>query len=239
MAIGGSASTDGGVGLLSALGVRFLDAAGDPVRPGARSLSDIAHVDPSGLVSLPPDGLHVWSDVTNPLTGLDGAAAVYGPQKGLAAESVPLVDEGLRRFARFLGTSTSTPGAGAAGGVGYALSWLGARMRRGATEVARIMRLSEHLDDAQLVITGEGRFDGQSMRGKAVSEVTERAHNHGVPVALVAGAIDRDADLASFDTALALSDLAGPGEDPIRDAAELLERAGTVLATSCGAPARH
>jgi glycerate kinase len=131
----------------------------------------------------------VLSDVVNPLTGPDGAAAVFGPQKGLVGPDVERVDRGLARLARLLGVDPATPGAGAAGGTGAALLAWGARLVPGAPEIARLVGLPEAVARADLVVTGEGAYDAQSAAGKAPGYVADLARGHGVAVALVAGRV--------------------------------------------------
>lgn len=241
LAIGGSSSSDGGVGALAALGGRFADASGRPVRLGNRGLGTVARIDLSGLRPLPEGGATILSDVTNPLLGPDGAAAVFGPQKGSDPDGVEVLESNLARLARLVGRSPigavdpSTPGAGAAGGTGFGLLAWGATMAGGASAVADAMRLDEALARADLVITGEGRFDDQSAAGKAPTEVARRAAASGVPVALVAGAIV--AGTGRFAASVSLTDLAGDGGDAAAAMTEpkrWLERAGAELARAMG-----
>jgi glycerate kinase len=233
VAIGGSASTDGGAGVLTALGARFLDANGHPVPDGARGLSQIAAADLSGLRALPPGGVTVLSDVTNPLTGAGGAAAVYGPQKGATAPMVALMDDALAHYAGTLAaagadTAPEAPGAGAAGGTGFGLAAWGASLASGAETVATAVGLADALVGADLVVTGEGRYDGQSAAGKVTSEVIRLARAAGVPVALVAGAVE--APTEAFEAAFSLTDLAGGTAQAMADPARWLHLAGEHLA---------
>jgi glycerate kinase len=231
LAIGGSSSTDGGAGALAALGGAFVDGSGRPIAPGARGLGTVARVDLSGLRPLPPDGALILSDVTNPLLGPTGAAAVFGPQKGATPELVAAMDEALARLVRAVpggAALAETAGAGAAGGTGFGLLAWGATMAGGSRAVADAIGLSEALAGADLVVTGEGRFDGQSAAGKVPSEVAARAAAAGVPVALVAGAIDADA--SGFAASASLTDLAGSGAAAMADPLRWLEAAGASLA---------
>jgi glycerate kinase len=230
LAVGGSASTDGGVGALAALGARFLDAAGRPIRLGNRGLGTLVRVDLSDLRPLPPSGAVILSDVDNPLLGARGAAAVFGPQKGADAAMVYVLESNLARLARLLPADPRAPGAGAAGGTGFGLLAWGARMGGGAGVVAEAMGLPAALDDAELVITGEGRFDGQTAAGKVPAEVVRLAQEAGVPVALAAGAIEADAAAAGFVASASLSVLAGSPAAAMADAARWLEAAGAELA---------
>ncbi len=196
--LGGSASTDGGAGFLTGLGARLLDAAGNPVPDGGRGLLD--------AVALDLDGLHprarevswrVAVDVTNPLTGPRGAAAVYGPQKGATPADVVALDDGLGRWAALLeretGRATSElPGAGAAGGVPAALvAVLGAELEPGAGMIASAIGLPAALADADLVLTGEGSFDTQSVQGKVADGIARVAAASPArpPVVVVAGRV--------------------------------------------------
>ncbi|WP_424936869.1 MULTISPECIES: glycerate kinase [Bacteria] len=238
LGIGSSASTDGGTGMLRALGGRFLDADGEEIAPGARGLLDLEHVDLSGLRPA-PDTL-VLTDVVNPLTGPRGAAEVFGPQKGLADPAERRrVDEALLRLAALCGLDESSSGAGAAGGVGGALMVWGARLVPGAAEVARLIGLREAVAGADLVITGEGAFDGQSADGKAPSFVASLAAEAGAPVVLVAGRVQADPSVAGFCGSVSLSDLAGGDAAASADPARWLTLAGARLAADLGQPGRR
>lgn len=230
LGIGSSASTDGGVGLLSALGARFLDVHGAPVAPGAGGLADIVTVDLSGLRPLPPGGAVVLTDVTNPLLGPEGAANVFGPQKGLDAEGAQRADAALAHLAELVPGEPALPGAGAAGGAGFALHLWGATLMPGAPEVAVLVGLEAAVHEADLVVTGEGSFDGQSAAGKVPSFVADLAAGARVPVALVAGRIGADADSGGFIASLSLTDLAGTAQSSLADPSRWLRVAGADLA---------
>lgn len=233
LGIGSSASTDGGLGMLRALGARFVDAAGADVAPGARGLSDVARADLTGLRALPAGGAVVLTDVSNPLLGATGAAAIFGPQKGLDAAGVALADAALARFVDLVPGGSAwaeASGAGAAGGTGFGLLAWGARLTPGAAEVAELIGLDDAVAGADLVITGEGSFDGQSAAGKVPAFVAEVATRAGVPVALVAGRIAPDADTAALAASLSLTDLAGSPEASLADPARWLHAAGAALA---------
>ncbi|MFK3671843.1 glycerate kinase [Leifsonia aquatica] len=241
LAIGGSASTDGGAGALTALGARLLDADGRPVAPGNRGLARLARADLSGLRALPAGGARILSDVTSPLLGPDGAAAVFGPQKGATPENVPELDAGLARLAAVLeaaggngtlgptGVSVDEPGTGAAGGTGYGLRVWGATMAPGAAAVADALGLPERIASADLVITGEGRYDSQSASGKAPEHVAALARRAGIPVLLAAGAIT--AEPHGFADAVALTDLAGGTDAALADPLRWARAAGAALAS--------
>lgn len=231
LGIGSSASTDGGIGMLAALGARFLDADGIEVDPGARGLLRVTAADLSEL-RVAPEVL-VLSDVTNPLTGARGAAHVFGPQKGLIeADDRDSVDAALARLAGMLELDESTSGAGAAGGVGGALVAWGARLVPGAAEVARLISLASEVSAADVVITGEGSYDGQSGDGKVPSFVAALAAEAGVPALIIAGRISSDADRALFAASASLTELAGSADAALAEPARWLTAAGAVLAES-------
>lgn len=227
LAIGSSASSDGGAGLLQALGARVTDAEGRPITAGARGLATAARVDLDGLVPLPPRGVVVLADVDSPLLGPDGAAAVFGPQKGAAPDDVRDIDAALARWAAIVGFDPTVPGAGAAGGAGYALLAWGATLTPGAATVADLVGLPDALGGADLVITGEGSFDGQSARGKAPGVVLAAARAAGVPAAIVAGRVVVAPDgMRAVD----LTELAGSPEAAMAEPARWLREAGRLLA---------
>jgi glycerate kinase len=230
LGIGSSASTDGGIGLLTALGGRFLDAAGDPVPPGAAGLEVLATADLSGLRPLPPAGALVLTDVTNPLVGPWGAAAVFGPQKGMDAAAVARADAGLARLAALVPTvAADTPGAGAAGGSGWALAVWGAQLVPGAREVAAIIGLPAAAASADVILTGEGSYDAQSAAGKVPFFVAALADT--ARTGLVAGRIAPDADLTPFAASVSLTELAGSTASALTDPLRWLREAGARLAS--------
>lgn len=232
LGIGSSSSTDGGTGVLTALGARFTDAAGAPVPLGARGLDAVAAADLSALRALPEHGVIVLSDVTNPLLGPTGAAAVFGPQKGLDAAGVFRAEAGLARLAALLPIDAQAPGAGAAGGTGFGLLAWGAAIVPGAAAVAEIIGLSDAVAAASVVLTGEGSYDGQSAAGKAPAHVASIARAAGVPVAVAAGRIAEDADTSALAASVSLTDLAGSSAAAMADTARWLREAGRRLATS-------
>jgi glycerate 2-kinase len=229
-----------GAGLLQALGARVLDISGEPVRPGGAGLRDVATLDLTGLhQALYPAGIILAADVDNPLTGPDGAAEVYGPQKGASPAEVALLDEGLRRWAAVVAATTGTdwsqaPGAGAAGGVGFAaLAALGATRRPGVELVLDLAGFETALDGADLVITGEGSLDVQSLAGKTPVGVARAAARRGIAVVAVAGRSTlREPELAAAGIAAvyALSDLEPDLERCRAEAARLLRRIGQMIA---------
>ena len=240
LGLGGSATNDGGAGLLRALGVRLLDSAGQPLAPGGAALARLAEIDMSRLdPRLAQVPVLVAADVDNPLCGPHGASAVFGPQKGASPEQVRLLDAALthyaERMAATLGTDDSTePGAGAAGGLGFAArALLGARFRPGIAVVAELCGLAEAVQGADLVITGEGRLDAQTLHGKTPLGVARIAHAVGVPVIALAGSLGEGYQrlyAAGLSAAFSLA----PGPIDLRqacaDAAALLQARATDIA---------
>jgi glycerate kinase len=234
LGIGGSATTDGGAGMAVALGARLLDRAGAELPPGGAALLRLARIDPSGLdPRLREVDVTVACDVDNPLVGPEGAAHVYGPQKGAGPDEVVLLDSALRRYARVLDDDlgldlAAIPGAGAAGGLGAgAIAFLGAELRPGIELVLELVGFDQAVAGADLVVTGEGKLDAQSLRGKAPVGVARAAAAHGVPVVVLAGVVevaDRELRAAGFEEAHALLDLEPDPERSIAQAAPLLER---------------
>jgi glycerate 2-kinase len=234
LGIGGSATTDGGAGMAAALGVRFLDQGGAELPPGGAALLRLARVDVTGLdPRLRQVEVTVASDVDNPLVGPEGAAHVYGPQKGAGPDDVLLLDSALRRYARVLADDlglelAATPGAGAAGGLGAgAIAFLGARIRPGIELVLELIGFQDAVAGADLVVTGEGKLDAQTLRGKAPVGVARAANAHGVPVVALAGAVevaDRELRAAGFEEAHALLDLEPDPQRCMAEAVSLLER---------------
>ncbi|MFL6100072.1 MAG: glycerate kinase [Actinomycetales bacterium] len=236
LGVGGSASTDGGAGLLRALGARLLDADGDDLPLGGGALDGLAKVDRSGLdPRLASVEFILASDVDNPLLGPRGAAAVYGPQKGADPDDVELLEAGLTRWADVLDRAAADrPGAGAAGGVGYAvMAVLGATQRPGIDVVLDLVRFHDQLAGARLVVTGEGRLDEQTLHGKAPAGVAAAARTAGVPVVAVSGGRDLDDDrlyAAGFAAAYACTDIEPDVQRCIDEPIPLLERLGRSIA---------
>jgi glycerate kinase len=229
LGIGGSASTDGGVGMLTALGASFLDASGEPIARGNAGLTGLASVDLSG-VRIPPAGSIALTDVTNPLLGPRGAAWVFGPQKGATDADCQLLDANLTRLAQVLDLESlgAEVGAGSAGGVGFGLLVWGAKLVGGSSSVGDLIALPAAIETADLVITGEGRFDDQTASGKVAHHVATMAGAANVPLALVAGSIDARTDL--FVDTINLTTLAGSSDAARADAEKWLVEAGRTLA---------
>jgi glycerate kinase len=230
--LGSSASTDGGLGVLRALGARAQDADGAPVARGLAGLRTLASLDLTTMRACPRGGVQALTDVANPLCGPSGAAAVFGPQKGLRdAASVRSADDALARLAALVGRGgAEVPGAGAAGGTGFALLAWGADLVPGADTVAALAGLPTALDTADLVVTGEGRYDRQSLDGKVPGCVRALAVARGCRVLLAAGAIADDVDTEPFDEAVSLVALAGDREAALAEPARWLRAAGRDLA---------
>lgn len=233
--LGSSASTDGGAGLLRALGARLLDADDRPVAPGLRGVRDVARVDLSALAPLPPEGVVVLADVDSPLCGPHGAAAVFGPQKGLRDDEISEADASLARWAAHFAISPDLPGAGAAGGAGFALQSWGAQIVSGAQYLAELSGLPSILEPGTIVVTGEGAYDRATAAGK-VPEVVARLAQGAGRAALVAGRIDPAADTGLFAEAVSLTEIAGDSAAAMAEPELHLETAGTVLASRFAVP---
>jgi glycerate 2-kinase len=200
--IGGSATNDGGAGMVQALGGRLLDHRGQEIGPGGGSLSELADIDLSGLdARLKHVKIEVACDVDNPLTGPNGASAIFGPQKGALPEMVAVLDQNLQHYAavieQALGKQVKDiPGAGAAGGLGAGLlAFLNADLKRGVDIVLETVKFSEQIQGAALVITGEGRIDGQTIFGKTPVGVAKAAKRYHIPVIALAGSVSDDSDV--------------------------------------------
>ncbi|MFE5887944.1 glycerate kinase [Streptomyces sp. NPDC056462] len=240
--VGGSATTDGGAGMLSALGARFLDADGEPVPPGGGGLGDLAGADLSGLdPRLASVELVLASDVDNPLTGPKGAPAVYGPQKGASPDDVATLDAALAHFAKVLEESVgakaaehaAAPGAGAAGGIGYGALLIGARFRPGIEVMLDVLGFAPALERAELVITGEGSLDEQTLHGKAPAGVAAAARAAGKEVVAVCGRLALAPEAlgrAGIRRAYPLTEIEPDVAKCIADAGPILERVAERIA---------
>ncbi|WP_328535873.1 glycerate kinase [Streptomyces sp. NBC_00344] len=241
--VGGSATTDGGAGMLAALGARFLDADGRPVGPGGGGLRDLVSADLSGLdARIAETEIVLASDVDNPLTGPKGAPAVYGPQKGADPGQVAALDAALAHFAVVLektvgakaADAARAPGAGAAGGIGYgALVGLGASFRAGIEVMLDVLGFAPAVARATLVITGEGSLDEQTLHGKAPAGVAAAARAAGKEVVAVCGRLLLPADAlnrAGIRRAYALTELEPDTARCIAEAGPLLEQVAENIA---------
>jgi glycerate kinase len=240
--IGGSATNDGGAGMLQALGVKLKDRAGTEIGFGGGCLGDLDRIDLSGLDSrLEICRIEAACDVDTPLTGPKGASAVFGPQKGATQQMVALLDKNLSHYAgvisRDLGVRVDTvPGAGAAGGMGAALlAFLHAQLRPGIDIVMDRVGLEDCLRDADLVLTGEGRIDSQTMHGKTPIGVARLAKRHGIPVIGIAGSLSTDAGVVhecGIDAVFSVLSRAGTLEDALAQAAANVRAASRNIAAT-------
>jgi glycerate kinase len=232
LAIGGSATNDGGSGMLSALGAGFFDANDQPLPPGGLALGQLARVDLSGFDPRLADvRFEIAADVDNPLCGPNGASHIFGPQKGASPEQVRALDAALARFADHSAQVLcrdlrDEPGSGAAGGMGFgAKAYLRASFRAGVEVVADLTGLEQALEGADLVITGEGRFDAQTLRGKTPFGVARIAQRQSVPVIVLAGTLGEGYErLYEHGISAAFALVSGPCtlQDACANAASLL-----------------
>ncbi len=249
LGVGGSASTDGGAGMAQALGARLLDAAGEEIPPGGAGLAGLDRIDATGLdPRLADTELVVASDVDNPLVGARGAAAVFGPQKGATPDDVAVLDAALARYAgivaRDLGVDVAQlPGAGAAGGTGGgAIAFLGARLTSGIELVLEVVGFSSALEGADLVVTGEGSLDEQSLSGKAPVGVARAAARAGVPVVALVGRLEVGPEQlqgVGIGEAHALLDIAPDATVAQRDADRLLGQLAERVGAAQGVTPAH
>lgn len=245
IALGGSATVDGGTGLARALGVRFVDPGNKPVAEGGEGLAHIAKIDASRLdprVKATP--LVALADVTNPLLGPGGAAAVFGPQKGASPQDVEQLERGLERLAERLATDLGAdvadlPGAGAAGGTGAMLAALGAQLQPGGEVVLEALRFGERIAGAGLVITGEGKLDSQSLAGKAPVAVARAAAAAGVPCAAIAGEAELDPTDGGFVAIRSLVEHFGDRSTALERPEEGLEALAAALVRSFAEAGAH
>ncbi|WP_106636725.1 glycerate kinase [Siphonobacter sp. SORGH_AS_0500] len=234
LGIGGSATTDGGMGMAQALGWQFFNEKDQLLEPTGASLILIHRIEPPSF--LPEVELLIASDVTAPLFGATGAAQVYGPQKGASPEEVALLDKGLQNLAqkvaeKGLGISSlaEVPGAGAAGGLGFGLmAFAGAKIRPGAALVMELTGFQEVLSDADLILTGEGKLDEQSLQGKLIGRICETAQQRNIPVLALCGTLAaQPSQLKALGLSYAASILRSPVplEEALQTAAERLREA--------------
>lgn len=237
--LGGSATTDGGAGCVQALGVRLLDSYGQAIPPGGAGLSAVATIDTTELDTGWKDiELVIASDVTNPAVGENGAAAVFAPQKGAGTHEVRLLENGLRHFFTHvreqLGVDALTiPGSGAAGALAAGLmAFLGGRIQSGIDLLLDYNGFDLHLSHADLVITGEGQMDSQTVQGKGPIGVARRAKTAGVPTVAIVGSLNTDDQLlheAGIHAVLPIIPRPMSLDEALRDAAQLVEQAALRL----------
>jgi len=231
--IGGSATVDGGVGMAQALGISFTDDTVWEVKPGGGGLGSIFRIDKSNLDHrIEHCKISVACDVTNPLSGPDGAAIIFGPQKGAIPAVVRQLEENMKHLARMIRTELhqdveNIPGGGAAGGMGAGIvAFLGGELKPGFELISRTIKLDEHIAWADLVITGEGRMDVQTSFGKTPAGVARLALKHGRPVIGFAGSLEQGPDLFAqmgFTTVIPITDKPMTLEKSMADAGRLLE----------------
>lgn len=227
VALGGSASTDGGIGALMALGYRFLDIDGKEIGKGGGELSRIASIDLSNAIAAPAQGVVALVDVQSPLLGINGAAATYAPQKGATPEQIVELKKGLSHLLSIVGRADSA-GSGAAGGTSFGLRALwGATFESGAEAIARIVSLREAIAGADLVITGEGRLDEQSFVGKGVGYIRVLAQKNSVDIAYCVGA--RKVEFPDGSKGVTLNELVS-SDEAISHPEIYLKKAGEKLA---------
>lgn len=230
VALGGSASTDGGSGALTGLGARLLDEQGDPVPAEPLHLPRVATVDLSDVPPLPPGGVQCLVDVRAPLVGPDSAARQFGPQKGADPALVERLEAALAAWAVTLGGDPTLPGSGAAGGTAFGLLAVGATLTSGSQALVDALDLEHRLGAADVVITGEGRYDAQSHQGKVVGTLLELAARADARPIVVCGSAAEPADRV-----VELATLAGSPQESMRDPLPWLERAGEEAARRWGA----
>lgn len=225
--IGGSATNDMGIGMASALGYRFLDVDKNPIIPVGKNLSEIKFIDnKNSLLSLANVSVRVLCDVTNPLYGTQGAAYTYARQKGANDEEIEHLDKGLRNIAEVLKAQdypdiADLEGAGAAGGMGGgAVAFLSAKIVSGTRFFIELTDLETKIQEADLVITGEGKFDEQTLQGKVINGITELAHKHDVPVMVICGASEMDGEKMGIKKVYSVMDISSSVEEAMRDAKE-------------------
>ena len=227
-ALGGSASTDAGVGALMALGIRFLNAQGVSIDLGGENLLAIESISTQGAITPPKDGVVLLVDVNSPLLGANGAAAIYSPQKGATKDQVLRLENALQHFAHLTGT-LDTPGSGAAGGSAFGLCALwGAKIEKGAPKIAELCGIDAVLNSADLVITGEGRLDFQSFQGKVVGHISQLAASAHVPIAYCVGSLEGDFPSQSVG-GVSLSAIAGSSALAMSNTEKYLFEAGVQL----------
>lgn len=220
LGLGGSATNDAGMGMLTALGMRFLDTEGAVLTQGGAQLARLEHIDAAKFEpAIRQTAFEVACDVTNPLCGVLGASAVFAPQKGANEQQVKILDNSLQHFAQVCqkegyGDYQETAGAGAAGGLGYALmSFCAATLQSGFDIIAHMLNLEQHIIAADLVITGEGKFDAQTLMGKVAGGISQLAAGHDTPVVAICGSVDQSTSAPPARFALVVPSIQKP--DPI------------------------
>ncbi len=227
--LGGSASTDGGVGALMALGARFYKASGDAIELGGQGLLELHSLDLSKITKTPESGVVSLFDVSNFLLGEDGAARVYGPQKGATEEEIKILEDGLKQLVKVT-AQIDFSGAGSAGGTSFGMNFgWGSTLASGSQTVGEILGLREEISAADIVITGEGRFDNQSAQGKVVGLIQEISKEHEKRLLLCVGSSALDFSSHHLSGEI-LEEIAGSAEKAISEPLKWLEQAGELLA---------
>jgi len=232
LALGGSATSDAGAGALQAMGAKLLTKSGEEIARGGAALIELAEIDLSNLdPRIAKTRFTLASDVTNPLLGVNGAAHIFSPQKGASPGDVSILEAAITHFASIAGAGhINSPGAGAAGGAGYmAFTFLGAEQRSGIEVVLELISFKELLVGADLVITGEGKFDSQSLNGKAPMGVLKAAQSLVVPVMMVCGQAEISSE-TEFIKVYALTDIESDVQNCIDSPAPLLMKIGAIIA---------
>ena len=239
LGIGSSATNDAGIGMAAALGYRFLDRHDDPIIPIGEYLRKIKRIDASQVLpTLSTVKFTVACDVDNPLYGKNGAAYIYGPQKGANKEEIDMLDKGLQNFATVVKQDLNLdiadlPGAGAAGGMGAGtMVFLNATLKKGIHLVMDLMNFDEALQDADLIITGEGKIDEQSLSGKVVKGVAQKGNTNNIPVFALCGQLEADATLLKklgIDFAMSIVDKPCSLEESIANTAKGIEKSAALL----------
>jgi glycerate kinase len=230
--VGGSASTDGGVGALKALGYSFLNRDGVEIENGGMGLATLVSIDSSEAISPPSGGVLLLTDVDNPLLGPRGAAQTFAPQKGATAEEVKLLESALDNFAKVVGANPEIAGSGAAGGAAYGLTHIwGARIRSGSEFIFEELDIARKIEEVDLIITGEGSLDSQSFDGKVIGSLLQLTRGAGKPLWAVVG-INKSGESSTIAGVTSLTEISGSPQAAMADAAYWLEVAGESAAKS-------
>jgi glycerate kinase len=225
--VGGSASTDGGAGALSALGFSFFDHNNQVIELGGSALSKVRSVDSTSAVAAPSGGVVVLTDVTNPLLGSKGASAIFSPQKGASQAEIEILESALHNFAKVIGGDSEAPGAGAAGGTSFGLATLwGAQIQSGATYLFDALGINEEVKNADLVITGEGALDSQSWDGKVIGTLAKVTQSTEKRLWAIVGIDNSSGNQSTLGEVISLTALAGDKTTATNDASHWLQVAG-------------
>jgi len=225
--VGGSASTDGGAGALSALGFNFYGDDGQVIELGGSALSEIKRVDSASAVAVPSGGVVVLTDVTNPLLGSKGAARIFAPQKGANSAEIEVLESALHNFANVIGGDSNVPGSGAAGGTSFGLATLwGAQIQSGASYLFDALGINEEVKSADLVLTGEGALDSQSWDGKVIGALANITQKNNSQLWAIVGIDNSSGNQSALEEVISLTALAGDKRTATNDAGHWLQVAG-------------